>query len=233
MSEVPMENLGSEASVPGSAAGSRLFVDLGNGAGAIPVRADAGKGSLLKSSYAAVSAFMVVLAAGGIFGMRKLGMSARSASAGVPIAIESAGPPKVESGRFEKLMSELEAGDRPVQVDSSKLGRSPFELAVERATTAVEATKETEEQRLARLAEEARLKAEAERKRRIETALAKMRLFGVVGGRTPAARINDRIVREGDEIEDLFRVKSIAARSVVLEADGVEYEITMGNTGQP
>ncbi|KAA0213976.1 MAG: hypothetical protein DYG94_03105 [Leptolyngbya sp. PLA3] len=233
MSDAAMETLGSELNAPGSAAGNRLFVDLGNGAGAIPVRAEAGKGSLIKSSYTAVSAFMVVLAAGGIFGMRKLGMSARSASAEVPIAIESAGPPKVESGRFEKLMSDLEAGDRPVQVDPSKLGRSPFELAGEKQTVAAETVKETEEQRLARLAEEARLKAEAERIRRIETTLAGLRLFGVVGGRTPAAKINDRIVRVGDEIGDLFKVKSIAARSVVLEADGTEYEITMGNTGQP
>lgn len=233
MSDAPMEHPGTESSAGGSPAGTRLFVDLGNGAGAIPVRAEVGKGSLIKSSFAAVSAFMVVLAAGGIFGMRKLGMSARTASAEVPIAIESAGPPKVESGRFEKLMTELEAGDRPVQVDSSKLGRSPFELAVENAPAAAEVVKETEEQRLARLAEEARVKAEAERKRRIETALAKMKLFGVVGGRTPAARIDDKVVRVGDEIEDLFKVKSIAVRSVVLEADGVEYEITMGNTGQP
>ncbi len=233
MSEAPMENLGTEVSAPGSAAGTRLFVDLGNGAGAIPVRAEVGRGSLVKSSYAAVSAFMVLLAAGGIFGMRKLGMSVGTASAEVPVAIETSGSVKIETGRFEKLMSDLAAGDRPVQVDSSKLGRSPFELTVEGETAAVETVKESEEARLARLAEEARVKAEADRKRQIETALAGLKLYGVVGGRTPAARVNDKIVRVGDEVEDLFKVKSIAVRSVVLEADGVEYEITMGNTGQP
>lgn len=233
MSDVPMENPGIETGVPGSSAGNRLFVDLGNGAGAIPVRAETGRASMIKSSYAAVSAFMVVLAAGGIFGMRKLGMSVGTVSAEVPVSIESTGGVKLETGRFEKLMSDLEAGDRPVQVDSSKLGRSPFELAVESAAPAAEVVKETEEQRLARLAEEARVKAEADRKRLIETTLAGLKLYGVVGGRTPAARINDRIVRVGDEVEDLFKVKSIAVRSVVLEVDGVEHEITMGNTGQP
>lgn len=232
MSEAPFE--ASEAAVAsvGSAEGSRLFVDLGSGAGAIPVRAQEGRSSLLKSSFAGVSVFMVVLAAGAIFGMRKLGTGVKSAAADVPITLEAPAAAKVDSDRFEQLMAELEAGDRPVQIDSSKLGRSPFELAVEATAPKVESAGETEEQRAARLAEEARLRAEAERKRLIETTLNGLKLYGVVGGRVPAAKINTQIVRAGDTIADLFVVKQILARSVVLEADGVEYELTMGGSGR-
>lgn len=231
MGQDGLNDLGS--SVPGSAEGSRLFVDLGAGAGAIPVRAAEGKPPMLKSSFAGVTGFMVVLAAGGIFGMRKLGMNMGTAAADAPMAaIEATPSTKIESGRFENLMAELEAGDRPVQVDSGRLGRSPFELAVE-ATAVVEQPKETEEERLARLAEEARLKAEADRKRLIESTLTGLKLYGVVGGRTPAAKINAQIVREGDLIADLFKVKQIKSRSVVLEVDGVEYEIEMNGSGKP
>lgn len=235
MSEMGQDALNDPGSpAPGSAEGSRLFVDLGAGAGAIPVRAAEGKPPVLKSSFAGVTGFMVVLAAGGIFGMRKLGMSVGTASAAdTPIAaIESTPPTKIESGRFENLMAELEAGDRPVQIDSGRLGRSPFELAVEQAKV-VEQPKETDEERLARLAEEARRKAEADRKNLIESTLTGLKLFGVVGGRTPAAKINTQIVREGDMIADLFTVKQIKARSVVLEVDGVEYEIEMNGSGKP
>lgn len=228
-----MEAIGDPAPSAGSAEGSRLFVDLGSGAGAIPVRAQEGKASLIKSSFAAVSVFMVLLAAGGIFGMRKLGTGVKTATADVAITLDAPAGIKVDSARFEQLMAELEAGDRPVQVDSSKLGRSPFELAVESAAPKVDDPRESEEQRAERLAEEARLRAEVERQRLIETTLAGLKLYGVVGGRTPAAKVNTQIVRAGDMIADLFLVKAINARSVVLEVDGVEYELTMGGSGKP
>jgi len=221
---------GSESAVT-SAEGARLFVDLGGGAGAIPVRADLSNASVFRSTYVAVLAFMLILAGGGIFAMRKLGLGVSSGAQVIEISIDSTAAPKVDAHRFTQLMAELEAGDRPVQIDDSKLGRSPFELSVELADVEVDGPGETEAQRMAREAEQARLRAQAERAKLIQSTLQTLKLYSVVGGRTPAARINEQIVREGDLVADLFLVKKILARTVILEADDQEYEIGMAGNG--
>lgn len=208
--------------------GSKLFVDLGAGAGAVPVRADLGKHAVLRSSHAMVVGFMCVLAAGGIMLMRQFGLGVSSASADIGVDITRTERPKVEAARFESLMSTLESGDRPLQISPNKIARpSPFELAVEGKVAAEATPRETPEERAAREAAEARAKAERERAVAIEKAFADLKLVSVVGGRNPAARINTQIVREGDTVAEFFTVKRILPRSVVLDLDGKEYELML------
>jgi Type II secretion system protein B len=213
--------------------GGRLFVDLGSGAGAIPVRAESGKNQFLRSSHTGVVAFMLVLAAGGIWGMRWLGLGVRSAGAEVAIDIEREALPAIAAGKFTELMTELERGDHPVQIPLAKLTKkSPFELEVDDAEVIRDSTMETDQERAARLAEEDRIRKQKKREKKIKTELAKLKLFAVVGGRNPAARINMSVVREGDMIADLFTVTAIHARSVILECDGEQHELELaGKSG--
>lgn len=216
-----------ESSSPSGESG-RLFVDLGAGAGAVPVRMETGRAQVLRSSQAAVIGFMLVLAAGGIWGMRALGLGVRLATAEVPIDLERQSQPSIAAGRFDALMEELERGDRPVQIPTSKLSqKSPFELKVDVAEVMREANVESDAERAERLAREDAERVAAERKAKIQTELGKLKLFAVVGGRNPAARINMSVVREGDVLVDLFTVVEIQARAVVLECDGVRHTLTI------
>ncbi len=219
-----------ENDVAQSREGSRLFVDLGSGAGAVPVRADLGRGAMLRSSHAIVVAFMVVLSAGGIMLMRQFGVGVKTASADFNVTLDRVDRPKIEAARFETLMTTLESGDRPLQVDPSKiLQPSPFELKVESATFVDNTPRETPEERALREAAEAKARAVRDRELAIERALGTLRLQSIVGGRIPAARVNAQIVRAGDVVADLFAVKEIRDRSVILECDGKIYEL--GLTG--
>jgi len=233
MSNNEMDNQTLETSGDSNSEGGRLFVDLGAGTGAIPVRAESGKNKILRSSHTGVVAFMLVLAAGGIWGMRWMGLGVRSASAEVGIDIEREAQPAIAAGKFGELMTELERGDHPVQIPIAKLTKkSPFELEVDPAKVIRETPVESESERAARLAEEERARAQAQRKTKIETELAKLKLFAVVGGRNPAARINMSVVREGDMVSDLFTVTEIRARSVIIECDGEQHELELaGKSG--
>lgn len=219
-----------------SGEGGRLFVDLGAGAGAVPLRAEAGKGQFLRSSHTAVVGFMLVLAAGGIWGMRTLGLGVRTAGADVPMDIERAVQPTIAAEKFNALMAELERGDRPVQIPTSRLSpKSPFELEALAPDVVAAGPEESEAQRAARLEREQREERERLaliRKDAITQQLTQLKVFAIVGGRVPAARINTSIVREGDVIADLFTVAEIRDRSVVLECDGERYELGLaGKSG--
>lgn len=208
--------------------GGRLFVDLGAGAGAVPVRAEVGKNQFLRSSHTAVVGFMLVLAAGGIWGMRIFGLGVRTAAADVAVDIERKVQPTIAPEKFNALMAELEQGDRPVQIPTTKLSpRSPFELEIAQADTVVATPTESEAERAARLAREEQIRAAEARKTKIASELGRLKLFAIVGGRVPAARINMTVVREGDLVADLFTVMAIKARSVELECDGEHYEIEL------
>lgn len=208
--------------------GGRLFVDLGAGAGAVPVRAEVGKNQFLRSSHTAVLGFMIVLAAGGIGGMRLLGLGVRSAAADIEVAIERTVQPTIATAKFEALMADLEQGDRPVQIPTTKLSRrSPFELSVAEADVVATGPTESDAEREARLALEEQARVEAARKARIASELGRLKLFAIVGGRNPAARINMTVVREGDLVAELFRVTAINARSVEIECDGERYELEL------
>ncbi len=212
---------------PSSESG-RLFVDLGAGAGAVPVRAEVGRAKFLKSSHTAVIGFMLVLAAGGIYGMRTLGLGVRHAAAEVPIDLERESQPAIAAGKFDALMAELERGDRPVQIPTSKLNRkSPFELEVDVTEVATDVNSESDEARALRLAAEAAERAAEARRMLIDEKLGTMKLFAVVGGRNPAARINMSVVRKGDIVADLFQVVEIQPRAVILECDGERYTLVL------
>ena len=76
-------------------------------------------------------------------------------------------------------------------------------------------------------AERARHDAEL-RRGKVQTALAQLKINGIIGGSNPVARISGEAVRVGDTIGDppLFRVKSIQGRSVELELA----DTTLGET---
>jgi hypothetical protein len=232
MSHDAMDDSFLDAAGEPSGEGGRLFLDLGAGAGAVPVRAEVGRGKFLRSSHTAVVGFMLVLAAGGIWGMRTLGLGVRTAGADVPVDIERQVQPVIAAEKFNALMAELERGDRPVQIPPSRLSpKSPFELEAPASEVAASGPVESDAERAARLEREEAERAAAARAALVAAELGKLKVFAIVGGRTPAARINSGIVRQGDVVADLFTVAEIRDRSVVLECDGQQYELDL--SGNP
>jgi hypothetical protein len=115
-----------------------------------------------------------------------------------------------------------------VQIPTNKITqKSPFELKADVAQVIAEADVESEAERAERLAREAAERVAAERKIEIQTELGKLKLFAVVGGRNPAARINMSVVRQGDVLVDLFTVVEIQARAVIVECDGEQYTLNI------
>jgi hypothetical protein len=158
--------------------------------------------------------------------MRQFGVGVSTATAQIGVDIERVDRPKIEAKRFETLMTTLESGDRPLQINPEKISQpSPFELSFETGTVVDNTPRETPEQRAAREAAEAKVRAERERAAVIGNALESLKLQSIVGGRNPAARINTQIVRAGDTVADYFTVVEIRARSVILQVDGKTYEL--------
>jgi len=57
--------------------------------------------------------------------------------------------------------------------------------------------------------------------------LASLTLQGVLGGTIPVARVSGETVRVGDTLSEIFTVKLITGRTVTLETDGKEFQLTM------
>jgi hypothetical protein len=221
---------------------SSILSDLKGGpANDAPVMPDLGAaGGAKKSKYKVHSQTLVislVLVASGaaLYVMRRQGMGA-----GVNF-----NPPKIEytvdngkrmasDAQQRKVLGDLERSQSGFQTPVEKIQKNPFQLD---SGSAVAHSNDMDPA----LAKSNALRAEQERqKQQMAVALASVEVNAIMAGSTPLARINGRVVREGDMVADLFMVKAIHDRSVDLEAaDGSIHTVSMsegapaGGGGRP
>jgi hypothetical protein len=170
-------------------------------------------------TQAVVMVALVLVAAGALFAMRRLGMGPLSAIAE---------PPKIEydyekagaGADHRKLLADLSVSHVDHQVPSDQVQKNPFRLPeLEKPAVATptpgKPTKDPEQE-----AREARAKL-------IADTLGTLKVHSVLSGSVPVARINDENVRVGDRLATVFTVVAIGQRSVDLQADEQVYTISI------
>ncbi|MEZ6241433.1 MAG: hypothetical protein R3B57_00155 [Phycisphaerales bacterium] len=178
-------------------------------------------------------AVVLVMGAGAIFGMRQIAVTAAKAGEMFNLNFQPEAEDAEMNKKFNRVMQDLERSGRPMQVPIDAIAGSPFQFV---ARTDVEPEpgedpslaqlREMERQR-ALDAEKAR-QAAAARDAKIQTALKKLQLQGILGGSTPVARISDQTFREGDTIEELFTIARIEGRGVILQVDDRYFVLQIG-----
>lgn len=177
-----------------------------------------------------IAVSVLAIGGGAIYGMRYLGMQAGLDENIVSIEYASETNTTDISNRFQTVMRNLDESTLAVQIeDKDAFSVSPF--------TRIEADAEpdilidpgmSEEERLARQAEY-ELKRERElRHTMVMSEAMRFTLQGVVGGSRPAARVSGMPVRAGMTLGEFFTVSEITGRSVIIEADGMRFELVMG-----
>ncbi len=162
-----------------------------------------------------------------IFAMRQYGMKSGVIDADFKVEYTKADSSK--SAQYERIMDDLNRAQRPLDVAMGELGLSPFSIITgdEKPTAQLGGAGEnpmTPEQ-LRALEEQRRRDA---RKAELTAAAQAMNLQSVMDGRVPVARINGRTVRIGDVIENDFTVEQIGGRSITISAEGLTFQLTMG-----
>jgi hypothetical protein len=179
------------------------------------------------STTTVIMALVLVGSGGLLFGMRKLGTSSGATGAG--IQIDYTRDQTVTAAMQEKVLNQLAASATPLQVPSEHLNlesKNPFALPVSKVGTVIAMTDDPD----ARLRAESLAKITA-RKEEIKTKLAEVHLQGVMMGKIPLARVDGNTVRAGDLVNELFTVKQINERSMVLTVDGQDFEVAMPEPG--
>jgi hypothetical protein len=170
---------------------------------------------------AAVLVALVLVAAGALYAMRRLGMGPLSAVA-EPVLVDYNLNKKGESATdHKKLLADLTVSHVDHQVPADQVKKNPFRLPdvlPERPEkTVVEKPKGPTPQEI-----------EAEQRRLLITnTLATLKVHSVLSGTVPVARIGDENVRKGDTLAKLFTVVSIEGRSVTLMVDEQQYIISI------
>lgn len=191
----------------------------GEGLGGAPLTAPTGS----RVSQAAIFFAVLIIAGGGmLFVMRKVGFNAMSAFAKmkepeVDLTRNAAG-----SRDHHRVLRDLSESTVKGQVPIDQVQKNPFEIP---EVVAADASNDPEV--AARQAAERARKEAAARKQRLETALANLKVHGILGGSNPVARINDQAVRVGDVVDEFFTVKAIKGRSVELEYEGETFTISL------
>jgi len=161
-----------------------------------------------------------------VYGMRRLGFGPLSALGQVKMPdYDVTKSPKVTSSDQKRLLSELAATHMDAQVPADQVQKNPFRLADAMRTTTPDPGDNSDAANRAML-EKQRREAEAHR-RAVEQALAGLTIHGILDGSSPVARINDRNVRVGDTLADVFTVKAIHGRSIEVTCDDQTYTISM------
>jgi hypothetical protein len=195
-----------------------------DGAGHIPMPTGS------RVSHAAIFfAVLIVVGGGLLFAMRKIGINPMSAIAKMnepDVDLTKNGKPAIDHTRVLRDLSESTVKG---QVPIEQVQKNPFEIP-----EVVAAQPSEDPEAIARVAAEKARKDAEGRKLRLESALANLKVHGILDGANPVARINDQAVRIGDVLDDLFTVKAIQGRAVELECDGQTFTISLDDeTAKP
>lgn len=190
-----------------------------------------------KVSSQAVVLGVVLLGAGAVlFGMRQLGMGPKLSLANLKIDYEPVETGADGAARTSKVLKELELVAQPTQIKGEELGRNPFRLVAIAAPTE-ELTddswkRQAETDAAARQAELERKALEAANSA-LTAELARLKLYSIMGGRVPLARINEETVTIGDTVGGRFVVLNIEGRVVTLEAEGKQFTLSVEDSHEP
>jgi hypothetical protein len=154
---------------------------------------------------------IVGTSAGALYGMRRYGMKSGVQFDKVDVEFKDTDTEKAKT--YERIMADLATVQKPLDVALGDFGRSPF-----MHDNSARITPANIDNFLPAQTEEERHRQEA------VTALKAMHLNGIIGN---IARIDETTVKAGDTVADIFTVKAVDGRTVVFEAYGEEYTLTM------
>ena len=176
---------------------------------------------------------VLLVGVGAVYGMRYLGMAAGLDESVVSIDYTSQAVPEVTK-RYSEVMGALDDSTRVRQFsDEVELPEHPF--AHEDLGDGTDLPMDpgmSEEERLALQRQRDFENARTAHENEIASELYSFELQGVIGGKRPAARISGHAVRVGMELGTHFTVVEITGRTVIIEADGLRYELAMGQPAQ-
>ncbi len=192
---------------------------------AAPAPAQAGSASRPRlTSQTIIIAAVLTISAGAIYAMRQYGMGAGMTFEVPAVSYEpDKNLAKLSEGQA-RILAELAMSTSLVQTAES-IEKNPFRLDPDLAAMplalddgpitddAIRRAIEAEKARLARL-------------EMLQRSLGSMRLTGVLMGRVPLARVNEKTLRVGDTIHD-FRVVEIREGGVSLEAEGTTFTLAL------
>lgn len=179
-------------------------------------------GAASKHSGVVVLLIVVVAASGALYAMRSLGKAGKLKMLDIKIDYPVDGATKIATADHVHIMDDLRTTGEVRQVPLDEVQMNPFEWRGLEVVTAVPGG------RSGLSPEEQRLREAQERAKAIETALARLSLNSIIGGRVPVARVSGQMVRVGDSVGEYFKVVHIGGREARLEADGRVYTLTLG-----
>ncbi len=177
-----------------------------------------------------IAACVLAIGAGAVYTMRYVGMQAGLDENIVSIDYASDANAVDFSKRFSSVMDTLDESSLSVQlVDRSSFADQPFA----RPSAIVDDPEPidpgmSEEERLAIQQERDRQREIELRREMVVSEAMRFTLQGIVGGTNPAARVSGNPVRAGMTLGEYFTVTEINSRSVVIEADGMKFELALG-----
>jgi hypothetical protein len=165
---------------------------------------------------------VLTVSAGAITAMRMVGTRAGIAMGGEAVEYT---PPEPDAARnYERIMGDLARIRDPLDVALGEFGKSPFMLQQTAVTPDPVAAPQMSAEQRAQAEAAARQEA---RRRQLADELATLKVQSVMGGKVALARIGGEVYRQGDVVAGLFTVAGIHDRSVVLEADGQQFTLTL------
>lgn len=165
---------------------------------------------------------VVLVGAALLFGMRKLGSVKRIQMVDFKIdyPLEKAERDRL-SKDHEEILRDLQTSGNVVQVPLEQVQANPFEWKL------TERKVERGPDDAALAAERSRKEIEA-RRREIESRAGLLKLNSVLAGAVPCAKISGTLVRVGDTLDETFMVEKIEGRTVTLSAEGMTFNLSLG-----
>jgi len=187
-----------------------------------------------------LAGLVFTIGVGSIYAMRYIGMQAgiKESVSMVDYTAATTNPDFIK--RFETVMGDLQEVSMSVQFpESVKLPKTPFTLAstadpVDNYVAPVN-NADDPSARAARLAREQAAKKHLEQEAReseITSMAFGLTLQSVIGGTRPVARISGQPVGVGMTVADTFKVLSIKGSTVVLEAEGMKFQLVLGGEAE-
>lgn len=176
-----------------------------------------------------IAACVLAVGAGAIYGMRYIGMQAGLDESMTSIDYASESNTTDFAKRFTSVMKTLDESSTSIRLtDHDSFPDAPFSRPAfgDDAEPIDPGMSQAERDELTRERERAR---EIERRQElvIDEAM-RFKLQGIIGGSRPAARVSGLPVRAGMPLGDYFTVIEITGLSVIIEGDGLRFELAMG-----
>lgn len=182
-----------------------------------------------------IMACVIAIGAGAIYGMRYIGMRAGLDEEIVSIEYAADENSADFSKRFRSVMRTLDKSTVSVQIsDTDSFAAHPFSRPSSMSEDVVAMDPGmSEEERLALQKERDRKRAIKLRHEQVVDEAMGFKLQSIIGGSRPAARISGKAVRAGMSLGEYFKVIKISSNSVIIEGDGMRFELSMREETTP